>query len=129
MTALLTPEWIGLALEVAADAPGLDRPGLDARIRCEVTGGDDGDVVVGWILRDGRPGPDDGATGLPEVTLTVTADDAVAVVRGELDPNVAFMQGRLKVAGAMEPVLAMLARAGTPPVRELLGSLAGELDA
>ena len=52
------------------------------------------------------------------MTLTATWSDAVAMERGELDPNVAFMQGRLKVAGSMGLVLELLPLARTPEDRE-----------
>ena len=38
---------------------------------------------------------------------------------GELDPGVAFMQGRMKVAGSMAVVLALLALTATPACRDL----------
>ena len=34
--------------------------------------------------------------------------DARGVLAGDLDPSVAFMQGRMKVAGAMAPLLDLL---------------------
>ena len=42
------------------------------------------------------------------MTLSMSWDDAVAMQQGRLDPSVAFMQGRMKVAGSMEVVLALL---------------------
>ena len=39
--------------------------------------------------------------------------------RGELDPNVAFMQGRMKVAGSMGVMLALLPVTDTPEYGEL----------
>ena len=53
----------------------------------------------------------------PDVTLTLTDADARAVLAGELDLAVAFMQGRMKVAGAMAPLLDLLALAGTEAAR------------
>ena len=35
------------------------------------------------------------------------------MLAGDLDPSVAFMQGRMKAAGAMAPLLDLLALAGT----------------
>jgi hypothetical protein len=52
------------------------------------------------------------------VSLTVPWDDAVAIQRGDLDPNVAFMQGRLKVSGSMGVMTELLSRARTPECRE-----------
>ena len=56
---------------------------------------------------------------MPDVTLTMVWDDAVAMRRGELDPNVAFMQGRMKVAGSMGVMMALLPVTNTPEYQEL----------
>ena len=60
-----------------------------------------------------------GAVGTPDVTLTMAWDDAVAMQRGELDPNVAFMQGRMKVAGSMGVMMALLPVTNTPEYQDL----------
>ncbi len=46
-------------------------------------------------------------------------DDAVAMQRGDLDPNVAFMQGRMKVAGSMGVMMALLPKVNTPEFQDL----------
>ena len=61
---------------------------------------------------------------LPILTLTLSDTDARAVVAGDLDPSVAFMQGRMKVAGAMAPLLDLLALAGTDEGRARIGRVA-----
>ena len=63
-----------------------------------------------------------------DLTLTLTDADARAVVAGELDPSVAFMQGRMKVAGDMAPLLDLLALAGTDAARDRLGRVAGQTE-
>jgi hypothetical protein len=118
MTTWLTEEWFDQTRPMEADRPAC--PGLNARIQVEVTGGPEGDVAYYRVLEDGRladSGP--GAVTHPEVTVTLTWDDARAVDRGELDPNVAFMRGRMKVAGSMAVVLALLPLTATPGYREL----------
>jgi len=113
----LSEGWFAERLARADDRPV--RPGVDGRLQLEVTGGPDGDVSAYWELADGRPvGGGPGRTDAPDVTLTATWSDAVAMERGELDPNVAFMQGRLKVAGSMGLVLELLPLARTPEDRE-----------
>ena len=63
--------------------------------------------------------------GLAELFPQIDADtDARAVVAGDLDPSVAFMQGRMKVAGAMAPLLDLLALAGTDEGRARIGRVA-----
>ena len=79
-----------------------------------MTGGPEGDVAGHAGFADGHlvstgPGP----LPEPDLTLTLTDTDARAVVAGRLDPSVAFMQGRMKVVGAMAPLLDLLALSGT----------------
>ena len=118
MTKWLTAEWFEETRAMAGDQP--ERPGLTARIQYEVTGGPDGDVAYFWELRNGRL--ESGALGAidqPDVTLTTGWNDAVAMQRGEMDPNVAFMQGRMKVAGSMGVMMALLPVTNTPEYQDL----------
>ncbi len=101
-------EWFDETRALAAELLG--PPGLSARIQFEITGGPDGDVSYHCVLEDGRlRSSARGRIADPDVTLTIGWDDAVAIAAGELDPNVAFMQGRMKVAGSMAVMLALLA--------------------
>lgn len=103
---------------MAAGQP--DRPGFSARIQYVVTGGPDGDVPYYWIIEDGHLRESAaGALDDSDVTLTIGWDDAIAAHRGELDPNVAYMQGRLKVAGSMAVILAFLPMTNTPEFQDL----------
>ena len=118
MAKWLSVEWFDETRALAADQP--ERPGLSARMQFEVTGGPDGEVRYYWVLEDGRlvasaPGPIDE----PDVTLTTSWKDAVAIQRGDLDPNVAFMRGRMKVAGSMGLMLSLLPVTNTPEYRDL----------
>ena len=53
------------------------------------------------------------------MTLSVTWGDAMAMQRGDLDPNVAFMRGALKVAGSMGVMLSLLPVAHTPGYQDV----------
>ncbi len=118
MTRWLTPEWFDETRAMGSELPG--RAGLSARIQFEVTGGPEGDVTCHWVLEDGRPvSSARGASGTPDVTLTMVWDDAEAMQRGDLDPNVAFMQGRMKVAGSMGVMMALLPVTNTPEYQDL----------
>ena len=125
MTKWLSTEWFD---EVLALAPGLpEQPGLSARIQQQITGGPEGDVSCYWVLEDGRPIEAAAGTVEPaDLTLTMAWADAAAVQAGSLDPNVAFMQGRMKVAGSMEVTLALLPAARSPEGRDLCRRI-GEL--
>ena len=70
-----------------------------------------------------------GAPASADLTLTLTDSDARAVLSGALAPSVAFMQGRMKVAGAMGPLLDLLALAGTDAARAWRERLALHTDA
>jgi putative sterol carrier protein len=104
---LLTQAWLDVQREATADLP--ERPGASARIEYKVTGGPDGDVVFHTVMEHGRI--TDNALGSdPDADFSVllSHDDFVAVVRGELDQNVGFMQGRVKVTGNIGRMLSVL---------------------
>jgi putative sterol carrier protein len=118
VTKWLSAEWFDQTRAMAADQP--EHPGLSARIQYEITGGPSGEVSYYWILEDGRLGASAAGTiDAPDVTLTLPWDDAVAMQRGDLDPNVAFMQGRMKVAGSMGVMMALLPVTNTPEYQAL----------
>jgi predicted lipid carrier protein YhbT len=118
MAKWLSPEWFDETRAMAADQP--DRPGATARMQYEVTGGPDGDVRYYWVLEDGHLR--ESALGVladAEVTLTTPWADAMAIQKDELDANAAFMQGKVKVAGNMGKVLALLPITNAPEYRDL----------
>jgi hypothetical protein len=67
-------------------------------------------AVVSGAVGSCGAGPADAA----ELSLTLPWADAVAVARGELDVNAAYMQGRLKTDGPTGPLLALLAGLRSP---------------
>jgi len=54
-----------------------------------------------WTISvsDGEISVEEGETTPPDVTLSMAADDFVAMANGELNPVSAFMQGRIKMSG------------------------------
>ncbi len=114
----LSDEWFD---ETRALWSGLPLPpGLSARMQYEISGGPEGSFSYYWVIEDGRlvdngPGP----IQEPDVTVTFTWDDARAVHTGDLDPNVAFMQGRMKVAGSMGVMMTLLPATNTDEYRDL----------
>ena len=76
---------------------------LEGVVRMEVTGGASGDWAVAFKLGPGAIPTE------PTATLRMSADDAEALARGELDPMQAFLGGRVEVLGDMTIVLQMQA--------------------
>jgi hypothetical protein len=76
---------------------------LDGLMKMVVTGESSGDWSVGFKLGPGEI-PAEATT-----TISLTAEDAAAMERGELNPMEAFMAGRIKVAGDMTLMMQMQA--------------------
>jgi putative sterol carrier protein len=125
VTNWLSTEWFDRALALASGRP--ERPGLSARIQQQITGGPEGDVSCYWVLEDGRPtSAAAGTVGPADLTVTMSWAEAAAIQAGSLDPSVAFMQGRMKVAGSMEVTLALLSATRSPECQDLCRRI-GEL--
>ncbi|MDA8298115.1 MAG: SCP2 sterol-binding domain-containing protein [Actinomycetota bacterium] len=107
MAKWLTQEWLDESLALATDQPEI--PGATAAIQYVVTDGPDGDISYYWVVEDGHLRENRlGVLDSAEVTLTETYDDALAMQRGELDMNAAFLQGRVKVDGDVAKLMSLL---------------------
>ena len=73
--------------------------GVNATILFNVTGTEGGMWTVD--IDDGEVSLEEGEPEAADVTVEATAEDLKALVKGELKPMPAFMQGRLKVKGDM----------------------------
>jgi SCP-2 sterol transfer family len=80
-----------------------------------------------WSCQWSADGPGPVSTGLegePDLTLTLGTDDALSVKNTQLDPSVAFMQGRLKTSGDYALLLSVLKWSATPAFSSALSSWA-----
>jgi putative sterol carrier protein len=114
----LSQEWLDEARALATDQP--ERPGASATMQFVVTGGPDGDITYYWVIENGRL--NEAARGqLPdaEVTLTTSYADSVAIQKGDLDANAAFMQGKTKVTGDMAKLMQLMPLTMSPEYRAL----------
>ncbi len=109
--------WVEAVTSAAATA--VVCPGVSARVVVEITGGDllrrTHWIIDQGVLRSAGIGRIPG----PDVTVSVSGDDAAAVRNGVLDPSVAWMQGRANVTGSPAAWLALLASTATPAFRRL----------
>ncbi len=106
MPRLLTQEWLDRQRSELAELPA--RPGATARIQYEVNGAD-GVVSFHTHLEDGRITENQlGADDEADFTMLVPHDHFVAIVRGEADASVGFMQGTVKVTGNIGRMLSVL---------------------
>ena len=118
MPKYLSQEWLDEARALAKDQP--ERPGASATMQFVVTGGPDGDTKYYWVLQDGQLA--EASVGdLPdsEVTMTTSYQDSVAIQKGELDANAAFMQGKTKVTGNMGKLMQLMPLTMSPEYKAL----------
>jgi putative sterol carrier protein len=118
MPKYLSQEWMDTAKALAQDFP--ETPGASVRMQQVVTGGPDGDVTYHTVIENGKTieqalGEDPNA----EVTLTNSYDDAVKIMKGELDANAAFMQGKVKVTGNMAKMMSLMPLASKPEYKAI----------
>lgn len=122
MAKYLSPEWIDEGRALAQAQP--ERPGASARMQYVVTGGPEGDIKYWWQLEDGKLLESAlGAIDDPDFTMTLGYQDSVKIQKGELDMNTAFMQGRMKVAGAMGKLMALLPLTSSAEYQELQATI------
>ncbi len=73
--------------------------GLDAVIQFKLTG--DGGGEYHTIIKDGACEVKEGVHPSPKMTMTIAAKDYIDLTTGKLNGQMAFMQGKLKIAGDM----------------------------
>jgi putative sterol carrier protein len=127
MAKYLTQEWLDLQRELAQEFP--ERPGATARMQYRVTGGPDGDVVYHQVIEDGKMlesqlGEDPEA----EFTISQTYDDSVKILKGELDANAAFMQGKMKVDGNMGKLMSLMPLTQSPEYKAIQAKVAEQTE-
>lgn len=71
--------------------------GMDATIVFDIAGADGGLWTV--EVEDGQVRVEEGAAESADVTVEATSEDLIGLIKGDLNPMAAFMQGRLKVKG------------------------------
>jgi hypothetical protein len=127
MVAFLTQEWLDLQRTLAEGLP--ERPGATARLQVVVTGGPGGEVGYVQAIEDGRLVEGTlGKDAAADVTLTQAHADAVAIAKGELDANAAYMQGRVKVVGNVGSLMAVMPLTQSAEYQALVADLAAQTE-
>jgi putative sterol carrier protein len=122
MAKWLTQEWLDESTRLAADQP--ERPGASARLQYVVTGGPGGDVEYYWVVVDGKLVENRlGRLADADVTLTQSYEDAMAIQKGELDVNAAFLQGRVRPEGDLDRLMSLLPITMSPEFQAFNGAV------
>jgi putative sterol carrier protein len=73
--------------------------GMNAVYQFDLTG--DNAAKYHLDINDGSLNVGEGTAEKPNITVTMSAADFVAMTNGKLNPQMAFMSGKLKIAGDM----------------------------
>jgi putative sterol carrier protein len=73
--------------------------GLNAVYQFDLTGDNGGKYNL--AINDGQLTVGEGTHASPNITITMAASDYLDMVNGKLNPQMAFMSGKLKIAGDM----------------------------
>ena len=73
--------------------------GMSSVIQFNLSGDGGGNYHV--VIKDGACSVGEGAHAAPNMTMTMAAQDYVDMISGKLNGQMAFMSGKLKIAGDM----------------------------
>jgi putative sterol carrier protein len=73
--------------------------GVNAVIQYDITG--EGGGTWNATIKDGACAVAEGAAASPNLTLTIAGQDWLDMLAGKLNPQMAFMSGKLKLKGDM----------------------------
>jgi putative sterol carrier protein len=93
----MTPEDLFARMPTSLDENAAK--GLSATIQFNLSGDGGGAWYV--TVKDGKATVTKGSVSSPNMTMAMTAEDYVDMNTGKLNPQVAFMSGKLKISGDM----------------------------
>ena len=89
--------------------------GLNATYQFDLSGDNGGKWNV--VINNETCTVNEGPAASPSITISMTAQDYVDMTTGKLNGQVAFMSGKLRIAGDMGLALAMLAPVGVTRIQ------------
>ena len=103
----LTDEWLtGLESTVNAHDGFKDAvASVSLKLQFKVTDVDGGDVDYSIVIGDGSAAINGGAIDDADAAITNNYETAAAISKGELNTQMAFMTGKLKVSGNMAALM------------------------
>ncbi len=107
MAKFLSDEYMTAATEALAAHAGFSNAisDVDLDLQFFVTEAPDGDLEYHVTIKDGAATIAGGTSESPDVTVTNSYQTAVGISTGELNTQMAFMTGKLKVAGNMAALM------------------------
>ena len=107
MSKFLTEEWAGDVTKALNTHEGFKNAigAADLGIQFSTEGGPDGEVDYYLKSSGGTSEMAVGALDDPDVTVKQSYDTAVAISKGELNTQTAFMTGKLKVSGNLAKLM------------------------
>lgn len=99
----MTPDEVFTELPKHFDGSGA--ADMNATILFDLAGENGGQWTV--TIADGRATTTRGAAGSPNMTITANAADYIEMIEGRLDPQMAFMNGRLSLGGDISIAMRM----------------------
>ena len=107
MAPWLSEQWVEDVEATASSLPSL--PDVNATVTLGIAVARKKEVRLSWRYVDGVPSPDNGATVGADLELSLSAQDALDLFSGRVEPSVSFMRGRLKASGDGSLLLGFLA--------------------
>ncbi len=107
MATFLSTEHFDAAREGLSSDPGFQGAiaNVDLSVQFDVSGGPEGDVTYYLKVADGNAQTELGPLDDADVTVSSDHETSQAISKGELNVQMAFMTGKIKVGGNMAKIM------------------------
>lgn len=107
MITFLSNEHFTAATEALNSDPGFQNAivGVSLAVQFDVSGAPDGDVSYYLNVQDGSVTTDAGTNPSADVSVASDYETSKAISKGELNVQMAFMSGKIKVGGNMAKIM------------------------